>query len=760
MQLAPSLPTLAYLLLAAAAVVAVLAARRAAISDKLKSWSLFVPRLVVLGGLIVILLHPVHRSQEKLPPRSAEVLYLVDSSRSMSLDGPPSRHEQVKQFLFQAERQVAAEKRPKTNLFSFGESLVSAPGLGQLAPLEDRTLLVEALDQLPSRFDQEAPHAVVLASDGVAENAGQLAEAAGVYKELGVPIHVVSVGDRNVRGDVAIVELSVPRQAERGAKVPVRGVIRSHGFDGRRVVAEVRPARPGAPPLASLPLLLGPDPLPVEMVIDADADLGELVLETTLLEGESAAENNRVPFRIAGRDRKIRVLYMEGTQGNEYHWLRDALQEDPDIECVPMVVNHQYAERPRLQRIDDPYRGYPATREELFQFDVVICSDISQGAFTREQIEWTAELVGERGGGFAMVGGITSFGAGGWDQTTWEKLIPLNMSGRRDWLYYDFQVRIPSTTPVHPIWRLLEDDDQNRRALASMPPFHGTNLVTGLKPAATLLAESASPLPQVGVMPIMACETYGRGRTFALTSDTTVDWGRDFESRWGEGDNRYFRRFWRNVVRWLSEQSIGGGRRLHVETDKIIYRPGESIEIVARAFDEAMRPTVGYQVTARLTTSANPAAAAAGSPPPAGGQSHLLSADASLQRYAGKVPAEFPGQDRSVTRFLQPMTVEVVAAGPAGEIARTLLEVQLLFDSRELLNPQPAPQNLEAVAQASGGKVLSSPAELAAVLASAPRKEGETVVHQRPLWDRSYVWLSIVGLLVCEWALRRKAGFG
>ena len=68
-----------------------------------------------------------------------------------------------------------------------------------------------------------------------------------------------------------------------------------------------------------------------------------------------------------------------------------------------------------------------------------------------------------------------------------------------------------------------------------------------------------------------------------MSSDTTVDWGRDFENDWGEGDNRYFRKFWRNVVRWLAENSESGQNRLRVETDKIIYRPGQEIQITAQA---------------------------------------------------------------------------------------------------------------------------------------------------------------------------------
>ena len=107
--------------------------------------------------------------------------------------------------------------------------------------------------------------------------------------------------------------------------------------------------------------------------------------------------------------------------GREYRWIRDALQEAPDIDCTPMVVQEQYATRPRLQHVEDRYRGFPTTREELFRYDVVICTDISQGAFTKEQIAWTVELVGEREGGFVMVGGHTSFGAGGWDRIGWPR---------------------------------------------------------------------------------------------------------------------------------------------------------------------------------------------------------------------------------------------------------------------------------------------------------------------------------------------------
>ncbi len=37
-----------------------------------------------------------------------------------------------------------------------------------------------------------------------------------------------------------------------------------------------------------------------------------------------------------------------------------------------------------------------------------------------------------------------------------------------------------------------------------------------------------------------------------MSPDSTWAWGHEIERHWGEGDNRYFRKFWRNVVYWLT----------------------------------------------------------------------------------------------------------------------------------------------------------------------------------------------------------------
>ena len=449
------------------------------------------------------------------------------------------------------------------------------------------------------------PFGIFVFSDGRLTEPETLDATAGAYRALGVPIHVVPVGDERISGDVAVQGIDAPRNARPGTRVPVRVTLRSHGCAGERTEVSIHAAAdPRGDALATLPVTLVEGEQALELVIETNRAKGTLTAAVAAVPREAIASNNRVPFQITPRDDKLRVIYMEGSAPPEYRYIQEALEEDPNIKCVSIYVDNQYVARPVLHRVDNPRLGFPTTREELLTYDVVICSDIARAAFTPQQLEWTVELVNKRGGGFVMIGGHTSFGAGGWDQTVWDGLIPVDMSGRGPARspYYDgtFRVVVPRQNAEHPIWRIVDEPARNRTVLAGMPMFHGTNLIDRLKPAATALGFSEASLPGSGVVTVFSCQNFGRGRTFAMATDSTVAWGTDFERTWGEGDNRYFRKFWRNVIRWLTENRDGGNRRLIVETDKVLYKPGQEIQIKARAYDEKLVETDRYRVAARL----------------------------------------------------------------------------------------------------------------------------------------------------------------
>jgi uncharacterized membrane protein len=750
----PLYPIATYVLLAAVIIGLLITARRIAVSTKTRGWILFALRGGVMAALVFLLLNPIDLRETVLPPRPPSVALLVDCSQSMALGVGQSRLEGVKGTIDSVSRWMGTQRPMQLPLFRFGKQLSKVPSVAELNANEDASLLGQALERLPSRIAGDQARAVILFSDGAVPKTEQLAKIATAYRKLKIPIHtmVSDVGD--LRGDVAISKLAVPQRVAAGDQATISAVIESRGYDQERLLVTVRPAdRPNAAPLASLPITLHDGSTPLELIVTADPSLGDLVIEIPVLEGEAVASNNRIPFRLAERDRELSVLYMEGTSGGEYRWLRDALQEDSDIRCVPMVVNNQYATRPSLQRVEDRFRGFPATREELFKFDVVICSDILRGAFTPEQIQWTVELVDKRGGGFVMIGGHTSFGSGNWDSTSWDQLIPFDMTNRRDYLNQSFSVTVPAGAQSHPIWQLLEDPEKNRAALEAMPRFTGTNLISRVKPAATLLGRTSTPLSRVGIMPVFACETFGRGRTFAMSTDTTQSWGRYFESQWGEGDNRYYRKFWRNVIRWLAENSRASQRRLIVHTDQVIYSPGEPIQVVAEAFDRDFRSTTDYRVTARLVSADSEELDETET---AADQAVTMHAQPTLEHYTAAVPAMLTARKLDVSNPMQKATLIVTAWEGDQEVAVESVPLQLLHDSSEWLRPQSQPETLRMVAEAGGGGLLSSDRELRRLLQSFDATPGEVLVHKLPLWDRWPVWAFLLGLLAIEWTLRRR----
>ncbi len=753
---APPHAAAVYVGVVAGFLLCLLLARRLSRATAARRWPLLVLRAAVLGGLVFVLMNLVRATESRLPARQPEFVCLIDCSQSMALDQPVSRLDQAKLALRRADGLLPAG-RPRVSLYRFGSRLAACNSPDELSPADDRTGLREALEQLPARLRDGRPAGVVVFSDGRTPDAAGLDPVAAGYRALGVPLHVFPLGDPKTSGDVAIEDVLAPREARPGARVPIRVLVRTHGFAGRRAELRIRPESAAkGPALATLPLTLEEGTQSHELFIDQAPAAERLVAEVTPLPGEAVRENNRVAFQVRSGKRKTRVLYMEGTPSREYRWVHEALVEDPDIECVSLEVNNQYALRPLLYRVDDPRRGYPTTRAELFGFDVVICSDISRNAFTQEQLDWTVELVRNRGGGFAMVGGNTSFGAGFWDKTVWDGLIPVDMSGQANspargtsW-NTQFRVQVPPEVERHPIWRLADDPAENRRILGRMPHFTGANLIDRLKPAATALGYTDRPMTRVGVMPVFACEPFGRGRTFAMAPDTTDDWGHFFEREWGEnGDNRYFRKFWRNVVLWLGENSAGN-RRLRVETDKVLYRPGQPIRVTARAYDDRREETTRYRLVSRLL---------AGEPAVLLGEA-ALAPKTSEGGYEGRLIAPpvqpaAPGKPVSTTRTA---ALEVFAYDGSDLIAQTTLEVQSADDPVEFVDPRPDPACLESLARASGGQVLHDGNDLAQLFRSAAAAEGEVVVQKVPVWDHLALWGLLLALLTADWCLRRWWG--
>ncbi len=301
----------------------------------------------------------------------------------------------------------------------------------------------------------------------------------------------------------------------------------------------------------------------------------------------------------------------------------------------------------------------------------------------------------------------------------------------------------------------LSDEEENR----GLVPSGSSN---------TKLEATASNQPAI------VAGQYGRGRTLAMAMPITPPWANDLLTKWG-GDTKYYGKFWRNAIYWLTESSSIGRRRLVVTADKKFYRPGETISLTAAAFDEAANQTGSYKITSMIEpqTSLNdlesnysPVRWPDGKPRESGETGPFIAwgeeFDLPRTDAVGGKPAfalEMPIADAlTVGSASQSLRVELTAMEEFTQVDSTSLDIQILHDPFEQQNPFPNHDLLVSIAKHSGGKVINDATQLAEVLRDVPMKVGSPIVKKTPLWSTWWLWTWLLGLLSVEWIWRRVVG--
>ncbi|MDA1054065.1 MAG: glutamine amidotransferase [Planctomycetota bacterium] len=715
-----------------------------------------------------------------------------------------------------------------------------ADSLAAVTPTDTDTRLQMALRQVTSRFGRSPPAALVVFSDGRARDTEGIEELARHFAELNVPIHVVPVGDTAKGSDVAIVAAVVPESVRRHSRVEVQVFLRSYGFDERRVELHLSAIDDDGTPLRSL---IEPQPITLHsgfqsysLSFRADRDTRRLLIHIPPESDEVSSQNNSIEAETYIDQTKIRVLYVEGTrqlpqsvrQGDAivtrgpYSELQQALTADDDIECV--VVSGAYGDLRRMAYGGgfDATRGFPQTSAELSAFDAVILSNVSRNLFTDEQIQWIDRWVSERGAGLCMLGGPESFASGGWAGDTIEKILPVVMNGNQlDWdpgAVVQGKVDMPPT--LHPIWHLVSNANQNRAIVESFPVFDGLNrglrvkeaLATALVTAPVGRSTRSQPTARSRLLglflgsqqqapradsatdaaadraatagedlPVITVGRYGKGRSMAMATAITEPWARAFLNDWGEGDSRYYAKFWRNVIYWLTEDSTIGRRRLIASHDKQYYNPGDEVSLRAIAYDEGANTTQAYRVVAMIEPKSalldpddfySPVRWPNGVPREEGMEGPLVmwgeefELPKSSADTAGSLGGNLTGYgiELKLNDVLlsgaanEGLRIELTAMEDQTQVDSTSLEIHILHDPFEQQNPFPDHELLKEVARVSGGQVLESSDDLAAMITNVDVKQGPPVVRKSPLWSNWWMWSVIVGLLTTEWLWRRSVG--
>ncbi|HEV2293585.1 MAG TPA: hypothetical protein VGR35_07000 [Tepidisphaeraceae bacterium] len=108
---------------------------------------------------------------------------------------------------------------------------------------------------------------------------------------------------------------------------------------------------------------------------------------------------------------KGKVLYVDNVEGGRGELLRKALEQE-GITLETVAVDQ-----------------VPTTSVQLLNYDSIILANVPRGAggLSEEQQKNIASYVHDQGGGLIMIGGPESFGAGGWQGSKLEEVLPVNM---------------------------------------------------------------------------------------------------------------------------------------------------------------------------------------------------------------------------------------------------------------------------------------------------------------------------------------------
>lgn len=669
-------------------------------------------RLLAMLLLAGILMDPVRSGAPGLP-LARQAVVLVDRSRSMAVaDGPAgqSRLEAAKEFF--ARQGAAVLKGAETRLFAFADRVEEVDGLDKITAAGQGTDLAGALRRINA--DPKPPDFALLISDGAATRGGDPVE---YLRSAGsrAPIHVIGIGRSEGPPDIRFLGVSAPAAAAAGDRIPVSATIGQRGFGGREATVVVE--RNGQPLLARKAQLKDEPRQTIALDIAADTP-GWVNYRLSIAvpggEAEFSRDNNAAGFsvRVADRD-PLRVLYLEASLRWTMRFLKDVLDSDDDVAAdlrFDIIPDDRKKEKSLV---------FPATREDLFRYDVVILGDLPPGYLQPEHLDALYDFVALRGGGLGIEGGLTPLDR--YAGTALEKLMPVFLGAGA------------GTTPPPPraVEGIVTDEGRHHPALAAVAGWTNLPLMQigrdyRAKPAAgVLLAARGSGAP------LILAQRFGRG--YVLLSASGFLW------KWGfpgvplaSGRMPVYKDCWGRAVRWLGRNRYNA-TRYELTTDKMEYKPGETVKARCEVRDAACRPDPRAAVV--LKTGA-------------GTSYHMAPAPDQPGTYA----ADFPMPDKGP----EYLTAYIESGGRIAGEARCA--IQCFAGDEEAEDPALRESVLKQIAALSGGRyyrIGEADRLPQAVTAGAARA---APAEERKLWDRWPVLAVLLGLFAAEWFLRRRSG--
>jgi len=365
--------------------------------------------LLVVRCILVALVLAALASPARVEESNSEaVVFVLDHSRSQGESGVQEVYERASEIRSRLGGGVpvgfvSAGAVPQ--VITPPDGGIGFPGV-RLDLLEEQgtqTDLAAAVSMAQGLFPSGAARHVVLLGDGQ-ETRGSLEDAARQGAVSGVKIHALPVaGERRADVRVARVSTSQARISE-GASLEINATVES-SLSG---TGELKLYENGLE-VEKRPLTLVPGQ-EVKAVFKRAPDRRNIYNYRVVVDGftgDAIPENNEALAIVEVRGKPL-FLFVEGEEG-EGRYLREAMAgEGIRLESRPAVA-------------------MPQTLRELAGYDGLILSDVPAHKVGETAMVAVRDYIEKLGGGFVMVGGMNSFGVGGYYRTPVEDVLPVKL---------------------------------------------------------------------------------------------------------------------------------------------------------------------------------------------------------------------------------------------------------------------------------------------------------------------------------------------
>ena len=744
-------------------------------------WACLALKILGLAALAACLLEPLWTTERA---RTGANLFAVVADNSQGLQikdrgDVATRGEGLRALLDPREKdwQATLESSFELRRYFFDTRLQSTSDFHELVFDGRATALAGSLRTLKERFQGRPLAGVLLLTDGNATDLSGVAlpELSGMP-----PIYPVVIGRSEPARDLAVQQVNVSQTAFEDAPVSIQAEVAAVGFRGEDVVATLTDQAGKVVQEQTLAAKKDGDTLAFRFQFKPEqkglsfyevkvaAKLGSMAAPA-----EATTLNNRRVITIDRGAGPYRILYVAGRPNWEFKYLNRAVETDDQVQLVGLIrvakrepkfdfrgragetsnplfrgFGNQAAEE--VQRYDQPVlvrlntkddvelrAGFPRTAEELFGYHALILDDVESEYFAPEQAQLVQKFVGERGGGFLMLGGMESFQEGNYARTPIGDLLPVYLEKPTEQTAQaPVKLELSREGWLQPWARLRDNEADEKVRLTEMPGFQVLNRVRGIKPGASVIATVRDE--QGGELPALAVQRFGRGRSSALMVGDVWRWGMKDAAARTDMDKA-----WRQLMRWLVADVP---RRVELAIEPLAGDANGAVQLQVRARDAGYKALDEASVTIEVETITFGADAGAAAAP------IRLQAEA-----AGTEPGFF--QATFVPRATGGYRARAIVTNVAGaEVGRAEAGWSTDLAAEEFRSLTPNLALLEELAKKTGGEVIAA-GDLEKFARSLPARKAPVMeTRLEPLWHTPVMFLLALAFFLGEWAVRRWKG--